>query len=388
MTVNQTIIDKAYIIAQKSLKSCYNNYGVSAGKHHFVDIWARDSFFSLLGTKDFSILKSNITSFLKFTDKNGFVPYRILLSSINLLKYYGKPILLNKPRPNYRSFQTGGLVVDGGLLLVILLNYYISQTKDYKFLNDNWIKIISIHNFYNKYRKNNLLHQDLLCEWYDAVYKPGYGLYLNVLYLKFLKDLSILANYQNDLSLKNSCLTIKSVLTNDLLNKFWNGEFLIDWIDYKKHNVFNPNYNLLAVIFDVIDDMHQKIIIHSIDKRYKQNDFFLETSYPKYPFWRIPFYNYMLGVGDYCNGLKWLQSICLYSIALKRSGRQKDADRIIETVATKIVEYNDVYEVYESNGKPVNRLFYKSESPFAWNSGLFILAYRALYEDFNYYGSN
>ncbi|KKP70143.1 hypothetical protein A2X44_00345 [candidate division CPR3 bacterium GWF2_35_18] len=388
METDRSIINKAYSIAEKSLKSCYNDYGVSAGKHHFVDIWARDSFFALLGTDDYKTLKLNLQTFLSYTNKNGHVPYRILLSSINLMKYLGKPTYLDSPKANYRSLQTGGKIVDGGLLLVISLNYYIQKTKDLKFLNQHWQTIKNIFYFYNKYRKNDLLKQDLLCEWYDAVYKSGYSLYLNVLYLRFLKDFSDLASIQNDLSLKNESFEIKAKLYEDFIIKFWNDDYFDDWIDFKNNHIFNPNYNLLAVIFDVIDKKYQHTIIHYLDKNYKSNDFALETSYPKYPFWRIPFYNYLLGVGDYCNGLKWLQSICFYSVALKNIGKLKESQKILRVVAEKIVEYNDVYEVYERNGKPLKRLFYKSESPFAWSSGLFLFAYKVLYEDFRYLWNN
>ncbi len=43
-------------------------------------------------------------------------------------------------------------------------------------------------------------------------------------------------------------------------------------------------------------------------------------------------------------------------------------------MAEKIVEYENVHEVYEKNGKPVRRALYVSEVPFAWSAGLFVKA--------------
>jgi hypothetical protein len=39
-----------------------------------------------------------------------------------------------------------------------------------------------------------------------------------------------------------------------------------------------------------------------------------------------------------------------------------------------ILENKGVYEVYDKTGKPVKRIIYKSEYPFAWSSGLLIYA--------------
>ncbi len=39
-----------------------------------------------------------------------------------------------------------------------------------------------------------------------------------------------------------------------------------------------------------------------------------------------------------------------------------------------IVKYNGVYEVYEKDGTPLKRIFYRSEHPFAWSAGLFLYA--------------
>lgn len=45
---------------------------------------------------------------------------------------------------------------------------------------------------------------------------------------------------------------------------------------------------------------------------------------------------------------------------------------MLGAIGEQIVKYNGVYEIYEKNGKPVKRMFYQSEHPFAWSAGLYL----------------
>ncbi len=59
-------------------------------------------------------------------------------------------------------------------------------------------------------------------------------------------------------------------------------------------------------------------------------------------------------------------------------GMKKEALALLEKIASLIIGSNGVYEIYEKTGKPVNRLIYKAEFPFAWSSGLFVYAVKRL----------
>ena len=167
-----------------------------------------------------------------------------------------------------------------------------------------------------------------------------------------------------------------------IMAAFWNGEFLIDWIDYKKHQIFNSLANLLAVWWDFTDKKQSKAILNYARKyclsrrQAGLNGFTLEENYPRYPFWRIPFWNHLLGMADYHNrGCLWLQPGIIYSLCLNKLGKKQQAQEMMSKISTTIVKFNGVYEIYEKNGRPVKRLFYQSESPFAWSSGLYIYAF-------------
>ena len=77
---------------------------------------------------------------------------------------------------------------------------------------------------------------------------------------------------------------------------------------------------------------------------------------------------------DYHNGLKWLWVGCLDAVAKSRNGQQDRAVEALTRIAAKIVEYDGVFEVYEKDGPPLQRFFYRSEKLFAWSSGLFVWA--------------
>jgi hypothetical protein len=61
---------------------------------------------------------------------------------------------------------------------------------------------------------------------------------------------------------------------------------------------------------------------------------------------------------------------CLYTKALNENGFEyKAADELAEIKAG-IEKQGEVYEVYDSDGDPIDRWFYKAEHPFAWSSGI------------------
>lgn len=104
-------------------------------------------------------------------------------------------------------------------------------------------------------------------------------------------------------------------------------------------------------------------------------EFTLEENYPRYPFWRIPVWNHLLGLADYHNrGCLWLQPGILYALCLKKTGKKQMAQTMLASISRKIVEHHGVFEIYEKDGHPVKRFFYRAEFPFAWSAGLYLYA--------------
>lgn len=361
---------QAQNIAVGNLRSCYTSGGILAGLHHFTDFWGRDALFAALGSLtigDIKIVRQTINTFLKYQRADGLVPYLIRRTKLTPLKYFGKAKLLTKPKPCFRTPATFSLVYDAGLLLVIVSCQYLRVTKDQVFFQKIYPRLRLIINYYQRRFGSGLISEGPLCEWADAVLKFGQVLYTNVLYSRALADMAqITGEYRTPAKLINT----------KLQEQFWQGQYFVDWIDWKKQHYFSSHANFLAIIFGVASKLQAEKILEFAQK-HCQAGFTYETNFPRYPCWRIPLYLYLVGMADYHNrGLLWLQTGILYAAALEKVGRRNEATSALQKISQKIIEYNGVYEVYEKDGSQAKRYCYTSEHPFAWSAGLYLWVYR------------
>lgn len=350
----------ASAVALRDIDACaISSIGIIAGTHHFVDLWARDSLFATFGAnvsgmKDVS--KKTIETFLQFQRDDGLVPFLIRRSSLSIGKYFGRHTYYDKPRAQFRSSQSGGIVLDGGLMTVIAAK----ALGDRGFFKKHRQAIRKAMSWYGHAFGDQLISEWFQCEWADAVLKRGKTLYTNVLYWKALGDAGLLVQ--------------QTALGKKIRSELWNGTFFSDWKSVFRHDYFSSHANMLAIVFGLAQKKEAESILQYA-KVHCWNGWTLETNYPRYPLWRIPLGNYCIGMADYHNrGCLWLQPGILYAIALSKSGRNTLAKQVIRTIADKIIEHDGVYEVYEKNGTPVTRFFYRSEQPFAWSAGLFLYA--------------
>lgn len=354
----------AAVIAKKALRACVTRDGVVAGTHHFVDLWARDSLFATLGANasgmsDMS--KKTIETFLRFQRDDGLIPFLIRRSALSLGKYFGRHTYYDTPRAQFRSSQSGGVVPDGGVMTIIAAY----ALDDKQFLQKHEQQLRHAIGWYKKKFGEDLITEWFQCEWADGVLKRGETLYTNILYWKALGDMG---------------LTQKQAAIGKLIREsLWNGAYFADWKGVFRHDYFASMGNLLAIIFGLTTRKESASIVSYI-KEHCVSEFTVETNDPKYPYWRIPIQNYLVGLSDYHNrGCLWLQPGILYATALAKTGSKDEARARLLTIAEKIVEYNGVYEVYEKNGTPVDRFFYRSEEPYAWSAGLYLWAYRTYF---------
>lgn len=306
---------KAILVATQALNNCITPDGIIAGTHHFVDLWARDSLFATFGS-DAIFTKTTIETFLRFQRNDGFIPYRVMRSKTSIAKYFGKPTMLTQPKAEFRSHQSGGLVLDGGLMTIIAIAHSSRRSGSRRFFHSHYGQLERAIGWYEKRFPDRLLSEWFQCEWADGVLKSGSTLYTNVLYWKALGDMG---NHSRQRRI------------GDLIRKqLWNGKFFADWADYKRQDYFSSHANMLQCVS---------------------------------------------GLADYQNqGCLWLQPGITYALALWVVGYKKEAREFLSNIAVQIVRYGGVYEVYEKKGTPVNRPLYRSESPFAWSSGLFLWA--------------
>jgi len=360
-------------IASNSLADCATEIGYTAGKHHFVDLWARDSLFACLGDLTSSATKNTIATFFRCQRKDGLIPYRIRRSSLSIKKYFGKPDFLKKPIADFRSFQSGGTVLDGGVMLLFLLGEYVKETGDTALSEKYYTQTELLISFYFNKFGTELLSEWSLCEWADAVMKMGKVLYTNVMYVLALRAF---LQIQQRLGKVDELFETKHKVIEETFEKeFWNGSYYADWIDYKRQDYLASFPNLLAVYFDVASKEQSELIFSEVTNKCRK-ELGILSNYPRYPFWRIPLQNLLLGLADYHNGIFWWQPWTFYVLAAYRLNKTTIYKTELTKIAATVSKYDLIYENYEKDWNFVNRRFYKAEGPFAWSSGLILYMLR------------
>lgn len=359
---------KALSIAIKDLRECYESEGIIAGRHHFTDYWGRDAFFAAWGSLeigDHDIVRKNTRLFFNNQREDGLMPYRIMRGPITIGKYLGKPKFYKKPNPTYRLRGILQDVFDGTTLCIIAYVSLIRKTKERNIYKEH---IAKAQDYLEKKEKHGLLWDGIEAEWNDAAYKFGNILYSNILYWEMYDLLAAIAEKEE----KSRLTKKRNKIGNALRERLWNGKYFADWHDCMRHDNFHSFGNLMSIAFGITNDEETESILKETEKH--RLKFSFETHFPRYPFWRIDFLNQLAGLGDYQNGLIWWQPAAAYVAAMVRLKRFHRAREQIKLMEASIRRYG-VHEVYERDGKPLKRLFYRSEHPFAWSSGMIVWAF-------------
>lgn len=349
-------ISQAYKIAVNCLRSDYSKLGILAGSNQFSDVWTRDACFACFGAlelKDYDIVKQTLATVLKYQRRDGLLPFRVGDYNI-LLKLFGIK-LKKKPRPRYVDDKRSSEVKDSNSLIIILANKYVKKSKDLDFAKKYYNKLRKALDYYKK----DLIYELPYGNWCDSVPKKGKVLYTNVL---FWKSITALDELGKKIKRAEGLDLIADAMKERINSTFWNGLY---FNDTDSNSVFDSCGNLLAVIFGLTNPNQKKSILKFMEKCCLVG-FTVRTSHP--PYKSASFIDRMGGMADYHN-LRWLWIGCLYSLFNKK---------VLSKIADKINQYGMVFEVYERNGRPVKRFFYRSEINFAWSSGLFIYAAKRL----------
>jgi len=220
--------------------------------------------------------------------------------------------------------------------------------------------------------RNLLLEQGWYSDWADSLRKRGEILYTNVCHYSGLKNLSEIARFAGH---KDDCDEFEFLagkVKAKVNTMFWNGKYYNDSVG-RGGDIFSSGGNILAVLWGVAEPKQAKKVFDYI-KKYKMENFTLNTNHPSYYWWQISPMIKLIGLSEYHNGLRWLWLGCMDVAAKAKYGLKKEAKELLTKIAGKIIEFGSVYEVYEKTGKPIRRFVYKAEHPFAWSAGLFVYA--------------
>ncbi len=384
----QSVLARAGKIAISNLRKCYSEYGIFAGTHQFSDYWARDGLFASLGSLaigDNEAVRKELELMLTFQAHDGQFPMRVGQYFLGF-KMLGLPTK-KELKPRYDQDKYGSMPVDQNSLFIIAFSEYLKKTGDINFLNNNYnsIEKAILWNLSNDNGGDGLLEEGHYAGWTDSLRKKGNVLYTNALHCEALRLMAELSAKSGHDAEAKKYLALHARLKSAINKKFWNSRYYSDWImpgkkagkgtrREKRHDYFSTDGNLLAILFGIADRKQGLSIQREILARRISAKVPSLTNHPKYPFWMQSLLDTIFGIGDYHNGLSWLWLGSLDALAKHRLGLKSEAREELEKIASIITLHKGVYEVYTPDAKPVNRLLYKSEQPFAWSAGLYLYA--------------
>ncbi len=374
-------IKSAYQIAAETLRSRYRKDGITAGAHHFSDIWARDSLFASLGAMvlgDMDVVRHNIDTLLIYQRQDGMVPLRVGQKHFMLKYLFGWN---GRTQARYIEDKNVSLTVDPTPLLIILTEAYLMHSGDRPFIQRILADLKAAAQWITAQDSDGdgLIEEGPYANWADSLHFSGKVLYSNVLVIQAYQALSRLCEAVSDNDTGHYAhLAYKG--RERLTEVFWQGRYFVNWVSTVDgpHNFFVSDGNLLAILYDIATPEQAASIQAFLTETKLDSGFCIGTNYPNYPSRYIyPPFRWIHFL-DYHNGLRWLWLGCLDAVVKYKMGLQDAAYSRLECLAHKIMEFDGVYEVYEPSGRPCNRFFYKSEDHFAWSSGMFVWACHVL----------
>ncbi len=366
-------IRRAYRIAVRDLRACYNPDGIVAGRLHFNAYWARDGFWALFGAlalADYDQAKAQLNTFIRFQTPSGCVPVRVEFVGHTFGGYH---TLRNRPKAVGRA---GGLFrdpIDPTALFIVAAAEYLQRTGDTSFCErfnpgmDRALRWL----MQQDRDEDGIIESYFLADWMDSILKKDKLFNINVIYYAGLRAYAVLklAAGLSDDAEKTHSLADR---VHARLQAFWTGEYFADWIKGSRRGAFSADGNVAAIYFGMTTEAQARQILRYIADHRLDGTTPLRTCHPVYPVWQVfPLY-FAAGIPDYHRTLIWPWLGTLNAVNKYRLGDRAGALADLSRIGSWYLQSNAVNEVYAPDGTPVSRRFYHAEVPFAWNAGLYV----------------
>ena len=369
------IIRRAYTIARRDLRACYNPDGIVAGRLHFNAYWARDGFWALFGALalgDHAQALAQLTTFMRYQLATGRLPVRVEFVGHHLGGY---DTLRTRPKVVGRAGGIFNDPIDPTAFFIIAAREYVRRSGDAAFARQFAPAMNRAICWLRRHDRDGdgLIESYYLADWMDSILKGNKLFNINVIYHEGLRAGADLAQANGD-DVAAERLDGAAAHVHDRLQMFWTGRYFADWIRGARRGGFSADGNVLATLFRIASERQVQQILDYIRARRLDAATPLVTCDPVYPLWRVfPLY-YLAGIPDYHRTMIWpwlgtLHAVCKYRLG-DRPGAYADLARIGEWY----VRSNAVNEVYDRGGQPIARRFYHAEVPFAWGAGVYVYA--------------
>lgn len=374
------LLGRAYVIAVRDLRACYNPDGIVAGRLKFNAYWARDGLWAVFGALalgDTAQARAQLEMFARYQAPSGSIPVRVEFVGHHLTGYN---TLRSRPKAVGRA---GGIFrdpADTAALFVVALHEYLVATDE----RTTCARVLpaaaaALAWLRSKDRDGDgLIETYYLADWMDSIMKRGKVFNINVIYYAGLRAFAALARATGDEAAAAIASHEADAVRARLTAVFWNGEYFVDWVNGRRRGGFSSDGNVSAIFFGAAAENQARRILAHIAARNLDVLTPLRTCDPVYRWWQVlPMY-YLAGIADYHRTLIWPWLGTLNAVNKARLGDRAAAVRDLERIGALFVQSGAANEVYSINGTPVSRQFYTSEVPFAWNAAFYVYALHTL----------
>ena len=375
------IIHRAYHIAVRDLRACYNPDGIVAGRLHFNAYWARDGFcasFGALTLGDADQVKALLQIFTQFQMGSGELPVRIEFLGHTFGRYHTQRM---HPKALFRAGTLFAGPLDPAALFIIAAREYLLRTHDMEFcarFEPAMDRAIAWLMSQDRDGDALIENRHFLADWMDSILKKDKDFYLNLLFFEGLRAGRAVKEWLGHADDARRYEELAARTGRALQRVFWNGQYFTDWVRGSRHGGFASDGNVLAILFGMASAGQAESILRFITAQGLDRETPLRTCDPVYPIWQVfPFY-FLAGIADYHRTLIWPWLGTINAINKFRLGQQDGALADLARIGEWYVARNAVAEVYEQDGRPLSRRFYQAEVPFAWNAGVYVYAVHAL----------
>ena len=385
----------AVFIASENLRSGIHNRSLAdgvdkkilhAGYRNFRESWVRDFGFAsygLLALDESDTVRDTLEAFLWHQTPAGQLPVK-LHSISTATRFFYSLFGREQPtefmlKPKYVSGH-GAPSLDGQALLVIAACHYAQETDDFQFLQDHWRQLKLAVQWLQLHRNDHediLLNQGSYADWADSVARRGNVLYTNVVYWKALSVMRLAAT-SLDLN-KDATLYLAEAetLARKIQETFWRSD-LGYFVTSNQLEQLSSDGNLLSIAWGLTSPTQAESILKVMEEAEMAQPVPTRVVYPPYPNYLISVENILGGLANYHTTASWLWLGAWHVIALAKNDRLEEAQTMMERITEVIVRDRQVNEVHGPDGKPLQSIWYKSESPLTWNAGMVLYAYKVL----------
>jgi glycogen debranching enzyme len=361
---------------------------IVAGATQYRMLWARDLCFSVRGALlvgEEAAVKDSLELFFAHQLPSGVIP-RLVDSSHLALRVVGGLVglssqLTHRLKPGFFT-ENGVLAIDGNMLLPWAAFTYVQHTGDKESLMRWYPRAVLAmeHLEKNWVKKGLIVNQPPFADWADSVARTGTIAFTNVLYRLSLRSMKAWAEAMGDEHQTKHFETLEGDAKIAFDRQFFDpGKHVYRTTDQSDQVSAETNFMLISEglvperrAFLMLEALRQSALWRPIpgvpvDTPYAKRHKSLLTRF--------------VGIEGYHDRFTWLWITALGALACQKVGEMEESDRILKFTADLVGLDGLVHEVYERKArilKPVRRLLYRAERPFAWSSAMLLeaLAYR------------